>query len=339
MLLAGSLLLAVASGFELRRDGVPVQFPPKDQLKAELQRLGSSYPFKLFNQSYVNHALATPVDWVAKGAVTPAKDQGPHGYCGTFGRVGAVEGQYVLRGGFPATQFSEEELVDCIGWDRDQFSYFAPNGFMTSLDYPYNLSSYPDSDPPIPGNPCRFEKSKVVKGTSGGVFTDSTGGAPNEDQMAAFVYRNGPLQTGINANVFGLREKNCEATKSCFITAAMCNSVPRQIDHSILIVGYGTDPVHGDYWQVKNSWSTRFANDGFIKVARGINCGDINCAFCSRIPPSPLSLVQVSCLSFSHPSLPLHLSPPFFFRLWQCLYIWKRLVLLRVRERETEIYS
>jgi hypothetical protein len=40
--------------------------------------------------------------------------------------------------------FSEEELVDCVGWDKDQFSYFSPNGFMTTADYPYNLSAYKD---------------------------------------------------------------------------------------------------------------------------------------------------------------------------------------------------
>ena len=28
-------------------------------------------------------------------------------------------------------RFSEEELVDCIGWDHDQFTYFSPKGFMT----------------------------------------------------------------------------------------------------------------------------------------------------------------------------------------------------------------
>lgn len=196
LIVASLVVLAAASGSELRRDGVPVHFPPSASLKAEMQKLGSSFPFKNFNDSYVKHALATPTDWVAKGAVTPAKDQGPHGYCGTFGRCGAAEGQYVLRGGYKATQFSEEELVDCVGWDNvpQQFTYFQKNGFMSSQDYPYNLSAYPDQDPPIPGNPCKFDKSKVVTGTSGGVFTDSTGGAPNEDQMLAFIYRNGPLQ-------------------------------------------------------------------------------------------------------------------------------------------------
>lgn len=30
--------------------------------------------------------------------------------------------------------------------------------------------------------------------------------------MAAFVHHNGPVSAGINANVFGLREKGCEKT-------------------------------------------------------------------------------------------------------------------------------
>jgi len=198
----------------------------------------------------VKKALASPTNWTAKGAVTPAKDQGPHGYCGTFGRVGAAEGQYALRSGLPLASFSEEELVDCVGWDQvpQQFTYFAANGFMSSKDYPYNLSNYPDSDPPVPGNPCVFDKAKAIDGTGGGKFTDSTGGAPDEDQMAAFIYKNGPLQTGINANVFGLRAKGCEALGNCWITKEMCSKVSKQIDHSILLVGYGTDALHGDYW-------------------------------------------------------------------------------------------
>jgi hypothetical protein len=80
--------------------------------------------------------------------------------------------------------------------------------------------------------------------------------------------------------VFGLREHGCEANSSCFITADMCNDPSikgKSIDHSITLVGYGKDKDHGDYWIVKNSWSTKFANDGFIKVARGISCASIDC--------------------------------------------------------------
>ena len=138
---------------------------------------------------------------------------------------------------------------------------------MTTKAYPFNDSSYPDSDPPVPGNPCKWDQAKAIKGN----YTDATGGAPNEDQLLAFMARNGPVQTGIFSDVFGLREKGCEATNSCFITKEMCASVKgKPIDHSITLVGYGIDSKLGPYWIVKNSWSTAFANQGFINVAFGV---------------------------------------------------------------------
>ena len=242
-----------------------------------LRETESSYPFKPFSELTVKAALAASVDWVKKGAVTPAKDQGSQGYCGTFGRVAAAEGQYALRSSHPLSNFSEEMLVDCIGWDLDQFLFFKPKGFMTSEEYPYNTTG-PDMDPPIPYNPCRYDESKVLPDTAHGHFTNSTGSALSEDQLVAFVWRNGPTQTGIYSDVFGLRDHGCEAREDCFITKAMCESVKgKDIDHSITLVGYGTDAAHGDYWLVKNSWSTAFANKGFIKVARGVSCGQIDC--------------------------------------------------------------
>lgn len=267
---------------DLRTDGVPVMLMEPGQLEAEftLQLSGSSnYPFKPFSAEYVAKALKTETDWRTRGLVTPAKDQGAHGYCGTFGRVAAAEGQYAMRSQHGLRNFSEEELVDCIGWDKDQFGYFSEQGFMDTAIYPYNTTG-PDMDPPIPGHPCLYNKNKVIKGTADGHFNNMTGAAPSEDQLVAFLHHNGPVQTGINANVFGMRVKGCEKTGDCFITEAMCNDPKikgKPIDHSITLVGYGTDKTNGDYWIVKNSWSAAFANDGFIKVARGISCASIDC--------------------------------------------------------------
>jgi len=268
--LLAALVTACASS-SLRRDGVPVVRPPRGALQAEFDALrAASFPFKPFSPAFVAKALASPTNWTARGAVTPAKDQGAHGYCGTFGRVAAAEGQFALRSGHALAAFAEEALVDCVGWDHvdEQFTFFQKNGFMPTALYPYNTTG-PDMDPPIPNNPCRFSAKEVINGTAGGAFTDSTGAAPSEAQLAAFVYRNGPVQTGIAADVFGLREKGCEARGDCFIDAAMCAKVKGQpIDHSITLVGYGTDPVKGDYWIV----SARGAGRGGARgAARGDN--------------------------------------------------------------------
>ena len=95
---------------DLRRDGVPVLLSPPGALEAEFAaQLGgdSKYPFKNFSASYVATALNTGIDWRVRGLVTPAKDQGAHGYCGTFGRVGSAEGQFALKAG-KLVSFSEE---------------------------------------------------------------------------------------------------------------------------------------------------------------------------------------------------------------------------------------
>ena len=99
------------------RDLVYKRAPPGAIEAEERAQSAPLIPFQLFSEGYVKKALADGVDWRQKGRVTEVKDQGPHGYCGTFGRVGSAEGQWARKGG-SLTSFSEEMLVDCIGWDK-----------------------------------------------------------------------------------------------------------------------------------------------------------------------------------------------------------------------------
>jgi len=54
-----------------------------------------------------------------------------------------------------------------------------------------------------------------------------------------------------------------------------CNATNPDIDHVVQLVGYGTDDVYGDYWLVRNSWSPKWGELGYIRIARSSNvtCG------------------------------------------------------------------
>jgi len=61
----------------------------------------------------------------------------------------------------------------------------------------------------------------------------------------------GPVSISIDASHPGLSFY----TNGVYYDPA-CGSGLDDLDHSVLAVGYGTDAVGGDYWIVKNSWST-----------------------------------------------------------------------------------
>ena len=58
--------------------------------------------------------------------------------------------------------------------------------------------------------------------------------------------------------------------------------------HSISLLGWGTDPAHGDYWIARNSWGPAASDGGFFRIRRGVNCcaveGDV-CGMTVATPP------------------------------------------------------
>jgi C1A family cysteine protease len=119
--------------------------------------------------------LPTSVDWNAKGAVTPVKNQGQCGACWAFSTTGSVEGANFIATG-NLISLSEQQLVDCSrsygnlgchgGLMDDAFKYTEDYELETEQAYPYTAT----------GGSCQYAKAKGQVGTTS--YVDVTPNTP-----------------------------------------------------------------------------------------------------------------------------------------------------------------
>ena len=76
---------------------------------------------------------------------------------------------------------------------------------------------------------------------------------------------NAPVSIAIEADT-----KYFQSYSSGVLTSSSCGT---NLDHGVLIVGYGTE--NGiKYWLVKNSWSASWGEQGYVKIARSDSTND-----------------------------------------------------------------
>lgn len=216
--------------------------------------------------------MASSVDWVTAGAVTPVKDQGQCGSCWSFSTTGALEGAYFIKYGV-LDSFSEQQLVDCDnlknggknlgcngGVMDSAFSWISKKGGLCSEEsYPYTSGDTKKSG--TCEKTCSLVSKSVIKS-----YVDVT---VNSDTAMMTALMLQPVSIAIEAD-----QKDFQLYKSGVFTGS-CGT---DLDHGVLVVGYGTqDGI--DYYKVKNSWSTSWGLGGYILLGRGseYNSGSGQC--------------------------------------------------------------
>jgi len=213
--------------------------------------------------------LPSSVDWTSRGAVTPVKDQGQCGSCWSFSTTGALEGAFAIKTGTLAL-FSEQQLVDCDtfgnggrdhgcggGLMDNAFQWIMKNnGLCSESDYPYV------SGTTMKAGACQ----KTCKNLAGSDIIKYVDVEPNSDAAMMTAVAQQPVSVAIEAD-----QREFQLYKSGVFTAN-CGT---NLDHGVLVVGYGTEGGK-DFYKIKNSWSSSWGENGYIRIGRGDNYNNGN---------------------------------------------------------------
>jgi KDEL-tailed cysteine endopeptidase len=203
--------------------------------------------------------LPASVDWRTQNAVTPVKNQGSCGSCWAFSTTGSVEGVNAINSG-TLVSLSEQQLVDCSmsygnlgcngGLMDNAFKYTEDYELETEAAYPYKGVR----------SSCSYSAAKGQVGTKS--YVDVKTNTPSQLQAAVAQQ---PVSVAIEADKLVF-----QSYTGGVITGTSCGT---NLDHGVLVIGYGTDPKYGDYWLLKNSWGTSWGESGYFRLGRSSTAG------------------------------------------------------------------
>lgn len=215
-----------------------------------------SYGCKTYSSSA---SAPASLDWRQKGAVTSVKDQGSCGSCWTFSSTGASEGAWAIATG-KLIDLSEQQLVDCAtgvsygshGCNGGQMEgadkYLIANGQCDLASYPYTAAD---------------GKCKTCSAVAH--FSSCSDVKPNDQVSLLGAVALGPVSVALSADT-----RYFQSYTGGILDATACYT---ELNHGVLIVGYGTDNGQ-KYWNVKNSWSSTWGEQGYIRILRSSSTND-----------------------------------------------------------------
>jgi cathepsin L len=239
-------------------------------------------------REFVKGDLPSRVDWREKGAVTPVKDQGHCGSCWTFAAAETIESHWFLKTG-QLVELSEQQIASCAknpnhcggtggcqgGTSQLAFQHVIDNGGITT-EWQYSYGSYEGSN-----YACEWNATT----THPAAYLESFVDLPSNQYWPLMdaVANHGPVAISVDASTW----RNYEGG-----VWDGCDQASPTINHAVQLVGYGSDPAHGDYWLVRNSWTSTWGEGGYIRLKRqeaarcALDTSPATGSGCSGGPPS-----------------------------------------------------
>lgn len=231
------------------------------------------------------------VNWVERGAVTPIKSQGSCGCCWACSGTESMESYYYLSTGkLPSLSF--QQMASCTpaplsygcdggdyaeGWTAinstglpltEEWAYPFENFFFPTSGNAPTAACYNVSSKFLNKHPYNWFAVLTQVGIQGYNSVTVNDGAAAVAALAMV----GPQSISIAAGNWQWYENGIFTN-----TAANGEDNEWSIDHAVQCVGYGVETTivnntrkETGYWLVRNSWSTQWGDNGFIKLWRAL---------------------------------------------------------------------
>jgi len=247
----------------------------KNRLKRNLQ---GPYTYDGTTKFYVFVANSTEIanapaslDWTTKGFTKAVDNQGSCGSCWAFAGGAAIDGAFKVQKSITTAQ-SQEELVDCtynlgnLGCDGGMIEtplrHVTAKGVTPYSTYPYTASNG------VAGT-CQTAKMGSTTKLSSYVYVDG-----GEESVRAAISKYGPCVTSLDVENGLMSYKSGIYSGKASLTSTTLECSAGNINHAVVIVGYGVDAAGVKYWKVRNSWGSTWGELGHFRIVRGSElCG------------------------------------------------------------------
>ncbi|CAH6793548.1 cathepsin W [Phodopus roborovskii] len=241
-------------------------------------------------------------DWrKATNIISSIKNQKTCKCCWAIAAADNIEALWRIRY-HEFVEVSVQELLDCdrcgnacnggFVWDA-YVTVLNNSGLASKQDYPFK--GYPN---PHGCLAKRYTKVAWIQ--------DFTMLASDEQVIAGYLATHGPITVTINMKLLQGYQKGV-------IKATPTTCDPQQVDHSVLLVGFGKGKEEEGmqsgtvlsqtrkprrsvpYWILKNSWGAEWGENGYFRLYRGNNsCGITKYPITARVD-HPVKKLPISC--------------------------------------------
>lgn len=203
-----------------------------------------------------------PIDWIK--FCPSVRDQGACGSCYAFAMIGAIECNYnIKRNNGEFVNLSRQQIIDCdplnngcSGGDPQNAAVYAVSqGLFAESEYSYLQSK----------GTCQYDALISSKNLNPVRYLDGIdtlcyddGWTGRDCQSTSSMYRllqRGPFASAIDGAILRNYSNGIINTDQC-----------TRVNHVVIVVGLGIDPVLGKYWIAKNTWGTSWGEGGYFRI-------------------------------------------------------------------------